>query len=144
MVKGPSIFSGYWAQPELTSVKLQDGWLHTGDMVYQGGDGLLYIAGRKDDMIIRGGMNIYPVEIEDVLLRDPRIREAVVYGVPDTKFGHKLIITVVPQEDCLITPSDVLQLCREHLASYQYPDDIQIVDAMERNATGKTLRKRVI
>ncbi|TXK77429.1 class I adenylate-forming enzyme family protein [Paenibacillus sp. N3.4] len=142
LVRGPNIFLGYWAQPELTAVKLQGGWLHTGDMVYEGEDRYLYISGRKDDMIIRAGMNIYPKEIEEVLLEDARIREVVVSGIADPRYGQKLQIMLVPDIEGMITKADVLQICQRKLASYQYPDVIHIVKEIPRNAVGKIIRKQ--
>ncbi|MEW9700451.1 class I adenylate-forming enzyme family protein [Paenibacillus sp. SI8] len=144
LVKGPNIFHGYWAQPELTASKLREGWLHTGDMVCEGEDGYLYMAGRKDDMIIRAGMNIYPIEIEEVLLKDSRIREAVAFGIPDPKYGHKLHVSIVPEIEDDLRPIDVLELCKKHLAPYQVPDVVQIVKEIVRNESGKTIRKQVV
>jgi long-chain acyl-CoA synthetase len=144
LVKGPNIFLGYWDQPELTAVKLQSGWLHTGDMVAQGEDGFLYISGRKDDMMIRAGMNIYPKEIEDVLLEDERIREVVVFGVADPKFGQKIHVTVVHHPDQTVTQADILDICKSKLASYQYPDKVDIVQDIPRNSAGKIMRRQII
>jgi acyl-CoA synthetase (AMP-forming)/AMP-acid ligase II len=144
LVKGPNIFSGYWDAPELTSSKLKQGWLYTGDVVYKGEDGLLYIAGRKDDMIIRAGMNIYPKEIEDALLEDDRIREIIVFGTNDIYFGQRLNITVVPFLDKQLNEADIVDLCRHKLATYQYPDKVNIVEEIPRNMAGKTMRTQIV
>ncbi|MCD1258650.1 acyl--CoA ligase [Paenibacillus athensensis] len=143
LVRGPNIFWGYWDQPELTAVKLRDGWLHTGDMVAQGEGRFLYISGRKDDMIIRAGMNIYPREVEDVLLADERVREAIVFGVADPKYGQKLHVCAVPYVEGGLTPADVLDICKKKLATYQYPDAVDIVQQIPRNAAGKIMRRQV-
>ena len=143
LVRGPNVFLGYWEQPELTAQRVKNGWLHTGDMVYRGADSYLYIAGRKDDMIVRAGMNIYPKEIEDILLDDRRIREVVAYGEFDPKYGQKLCVDVVPYTEAILTPSDIIAMCRKELAAYQYPDRIQIVEELPRNQAGKLMRRKV-
>ena len=142
-VKGPNLFIGYWNQPDLTSQKLRDGWLHTGDMVSRGHDGFLYIAGRKDDMIVRAGMNIYPKEIEDVLLDDDRVSEVVVYGVSDPEYGQRLCLDDVPKDADGLTTADLVDICRSQLPPFQYPDRIQIVEELPRNQAGKLVRKKV-
>lgn len=144
IVKGPNIFSGYWDARELTYSKLKQGWLYTGDIVYKGEDGLLYIAGRKDDMIIRAGMNIYPKEIEDALLEDDRIREVIVFGTKDANYGQRLNITVVPFLENHLNEADIVDLCRHKLASYQYPDKVSIVAEIPRNMAGKTMRTQIV
>lgn len=144
IVKGPNIFVSYWEAPELTSAKLKDGWLYTGDMVSQGEDGFLYIAGRKDDMIIRAGMNIYPKEIEDVLLEDERIKEVIVFGTTDLQYGQKINISVVPFGGIEIREVDVVYICRKKLAPYQYPDKVNVVNEIPRNMAGKTIRKQIV
>jgi long-chain acyl-CoA synthetase len=144
VVKGANIFHGYWRQPHLTAMKLRDGWLYTGDMVYKGEDGYLYIAGRKDDMMIRAGMNIYPIEVENAMLQDPRIREVIVFGTPDPRYGQKLHMHVVPVERDGITKGDVMIICKQRLSSYQYPDEVEIVDEIPRNAAGKTVRRMLV
>ncbi|NEW06267.1 acyl--CoA ligase [Paenibacillus sp. SYP-B3998] len=143
LVQGPNVFYGYWDAPELTSAKLKDGWLHTGDAIYQGTDGYLYIAGRQDDMIIRAGMNIYPKEIEDRLLEDERIREVIVFSAMNPKYGQSIQMAVVAESDALLTQADVMAICKKKLASYQYPDEIQIVEAIPRNHAGKIVRKPI-
>lgn len=143
LARGPNVFSAYWDQPDMTEKKLEGGWLHTGDMAYRGTDGFFYIAGRKDDMIVRAGMNIYPKEMEDVLLDDPRIREAVVYGQNDPKYGQKLCVGVVPNDGIELQERDIVELCKQRLASYQYPDQVKIVNELPRNAAGKIMRKGV-
>ncbi|UJF34497.1 class I adenylate-forming enzyme family protein [Paenibacillus hexagrammi] len=146
ILKGPNIFWGYWNNPELTERKLRDGWLYTGDMVRRGEDGYLYIIGRKDDMIIRAGMNIYPKEIEDVLLEDRRIKQAVAYGVPDPRYGQKIHISVVSHSELEepLSVMEIMEICKGRLASYQLPDIIRIVDEIPRNAAGKIVRRQII
>ncbi len=143
-IKGPNVFWGYWDAPELTSAKLRNGWLHTGDVVSLGADGLLYIAGRKDDMIIRAGMNIYPIEIENVLLEDERIREAVVFGKADLKYGQKIHVKVVPEAGVPLADADVIDICKSKCSPYQYPDAVEIVAEIPRNQAGKTMRRQLI
>lgn len=142
VVRGPNIFWGYWNNPQLTAQKVRNGWMYTGDIVYQGEDGYLYISGRKDDMIIRAGMNIYPKEIEDAVLEDDRIREVVVFGTTDIKFGQKIHISVVPNEGVTLNEADIIDICKNKLASYQYPDAVSIVSELPRNLAGKIMRRK--
>lgn len=140
VVKGPNVFLGYWEDEALTHRKLRNGWLYTGDMAYKGPEGCYYTAGRKDDMIIRAGMNIYPKEIEHPLVEDFRIREAYAFGVPNPRYGQQIHVRVVSQEGQSLTKADVMDICRSKLGSYQYPDVIEIVAEIPRSATGKSLR----
>ncbi|MDP5274595.1 class I adenylate-forming enzyme family protein [Chengkuizengella axinellae] len=144
IVKGPNVFKGYWNLPKLTVHKLKNGWLYTGDIVSLGEDGYIYIFGRRDDMIIRAGMNIYPKEIEDVLLEDHRVREVVVFGTKEPKYGQKINVHVIPDEAVELTVSNIMGICRKELASYQYPDEIEIVNEIPKNLAGKIMRKQVV
>lgn len=134
-VKGGSIMKGHYRGKEV----LKDGWLHTGDIAEIDEDGLLYIKSRKDDMIIKGGMNIYPQEIENALLKDERIKEVLVYGVRN-EYGQKIAADIVT--DTQLTKSDVLKICAKELTPYQTPDEINFVEALRKNASGKMLRNK--
>lgn len=139
LVRGLSIMKGYYRQPEATAKALDGGWLHTGDMVEADSNGYLYIHGRRDDMIIRGGMNIYPQEIENAVKQDGRIVDAMVWGTRDGRVGQKInIMALAPG----IGENELLQICRERLPGYQLPDHAQLVSALPRNGSGKLLRPR--
>lgn len=131
---------GYWNKPEATEETLRGGWLHTGDLASMDEDGYLYLAGRKKDMIIRGGENIYPVEIENVLHSHPKILESAVVGVPDDYWGEivKAVIILKPGQQA--TSEEIMDYCREKLASYKKPAIIEFVDALPKNAMQKVLK----
>ncbi|MCX8130517.1 MAG: acyl--CoA ligase [Clostridia bacterium] len=143
-VKGPNIMMGYWQDLEQTAKKIRNGWLYTGDLGYMDEDGFLYVVGRKDDMIIRAGTNIYPQEIENALLQSKYIKEVVAWGEPDPRYGQRICIGVVPEKNTEMTNINVMSICREYLHPNQYPDEICIVEALQRNATGKLVRKKLL
>ncbi len=136
-VKGKNVMMGYYNDPELTKRTLVNGWLRTGDMAKIDEDGLLYILGRADDMIIRAGMNIYPQEIEAELKKDSRTREVLVYGIKDTKMGVQIAMRIAGEYD---TVDAVRELCLTCLPSYQIPAYIELVDTLPKNGTGKVIR----
>lgn len=138
LVKGGSVTKGYYEDKAATSKVIKGGWLHTGDLAEISLDGLITIKGRKDHLIIRGGMNIYPAEIENNLLQDKNIEEAMAYGVNDKTVGQKICLTVVSR----LTKDEVFALCREKLPAYQHPDVIEIVKELPRNASGKLIRRK--
>lgn len=139
LVRSPAMMKGYYRNPELTEQVLRDGWLHTGDMAARDERGFFIIKGRRDDLIIRAGMNIYPQEIENALQADERIREALAYGGKGT-VGQHLHLTVVPEG--ALKKSEVLSICRERLPSYQIPDEVELAESLPRNGSGKLLRPR--
>lgn len=138
LVKGPNVMFGYYHAPEITALKLIDGWLHTGDLAYLDDRGYLYIKGRKDNMIIRAGVNIYPQEIENVLRENKDIREAMAYGFQDSGIGQGIGLKVVVDSD--IKKKEIYQYCKERLPDYELPNVIEIVDELPRNASGKLIR----
>lgn len=147
-VRGPSVTAGYWEDDELTREVLKGGWLHTGDLGKMDSEGFLYIIGRKKDMIISGGMNIYPSEIEEVLRRLPAVQEAAVIGVPHRKWGEAVCAVVQLAADESATEEEIINWCRERIASYKKPTVVKFVDEMPRTASGKTrkesLRERYV
>ncbi|MCW5829831.1 MAG: long-chain-fatty-acid--CoA ligase [Deltaproteobacteria bacterium] len=138
--RGDNIMKGYWKQPEATAETLRGGWLHTGDLGWIDEDGYIYIVDRLKDMIISGGENIYPREIEELLYTHPKILEAAVYGIPDPKWGEKVIAAVVPRAGQSLTPEEVGSFCKDNLASYKKPREVLITDILPRNAAGKVLK----
>ena len=136
-VKGKSIMKGYYCDAEATNRVITDGWLHTGDIVSQDSEGMFYIKSRKDNMIIRAGMNIYPQEIENELKAHPKIKEVLVYGLKINSTTEKINIKVVTKE---LTVTDIFEICKSRLPSYQMPDSIEIVNEIHKNASGKVIR----
>jgi len=141
LIKGPSVMMGYWNNPEETAEVLKDGWLHTGDIVVQDEDGFLFIVDRKKDMIIAGGFNVYPREIDEVLYRHPKVKEAVAVGIPDPYRGETVKAFIVPQEGVEITAEEIIAFCKEHLAPYKVPREIEFRNSLPQSAAGKILRK---
>ena len=137
LLRGRNVMAGYFRAPEATREALRGGWLHTGDLGHRTEEGFVYIAGRKSDMIIRGGENIYPREIEDVLYALPGLEEAAVIGVPDPLYGEAVVACVARDRAGALTPERILAHCRMHLAPFKIPVSIHVLDHLPRNATGK-------
>ncbi|MGB8403838.1 MAG: AMP-binding protein [Mycobacterium sp.] len=141
LIAGPNVMRGYLGRPADTARTIIDGWLHTGDIGHLDADGYLTLAGRSKDMIIRGGENIYPTEIEDVLVSDPTVLEAAVIGAPDEKWGEIVVAYVQPRPAATIDPAALQELCATKLARYKRPATIVVVDAIPKNPVGKTDKK---
>jgi long-chain acyl-CoA synthetase len=142
IIRGPNVMKGYWRDETLTARKITDGWLHTGDTARMDGEGFITVIGRQDHMIIRAGVNIYPGEIEDSLMKDAAVREVMVWGEADAASGQRICAAVVPEAPALFTPQVFMRVCRERLEPYQWPDEMMILDALPRNASGKLMRGR--
>jgi long-chain acyl-CoA synthetase len=138
IIAGPNVMRGYLGRPEETARVIVDGWLHTGDIGHLDADGYLTLVGRSKDMIIRGGENIYPKEIEDVLSSDASVLEVAVIGVPDDKWGEVVAAYVQPRSGLTVDPQALHALCARKLAGYKRPTSITVVDAIPKNAVGKT------
>ncbi|MCZ8381126.1 AMP-binding protein [Mycobacterium sp. CPCC 205372] len=138
LIAGPNVMRGYLGRPEDTARTVVNGWLHTGDIGHLDAEGYLSLAGRSKDMIIRGGENIYPREIEDVLVADPTVLDAAVIGAPDEKWGEVVIAYVAPRPGATIDPDELQALCARSLAGYKRPTSIVIVDTIPKNPVGKT------
>ncbi|MFD1204815.1 MULTISPECIES: long-chain fatty acid--CoA ligase [Sporosarcina] len=147
VMKGPQVMKGYLKNEEETKRAIRDGWLYTGDLGRMDDDGLLYIVDRKKDMIIRGGENVYPVEVEEVLYQLPELMEAAVIGIPHEVFGEVPKAYIVVKKGQTLTEQDVFAHCAKNLAKYKIPHEIEFLDELPRNASGKvlkhTLRKEV-
>jgi len=140
--RGPRIMTGYWKDDEKTSQALtKDGWLRTGDVGWFDEEGYIYLSGRGDDMIIRGGENISPEEVEDVLHSHPEIDEAAVIGVPDPDWGQEPMAVVVLKKGASIDADGIMEHCRAHLAGFKRPRSVVFVDELPRNPMGKVLKK---
>jgi len=137
-LRGPNIFKGYWQQPDKTSTSFSsDGWFKTGDLGYLEADGYLTLCGRSKDLIISGGLNIYPPEVERVLIEHPAVADCAVIGCPDPEWGEKVIAVIVSKNNATVTGEELIQFCREKLASYKSPKSIVFRNDLPRNAMGK-------
>ena len=139
-VKGPQIMQGYLRNPEETAKTVQGGWLYSGDLGRFDEEGFLYIVDRKKDMIIRGGENIYPIEVEEVLYQIPQVLEAAIVGVPHEVYGEVPKAFVVVKDGELLSEQEVLSYCETQLAKYKLPYEVEFLDALPRNASGKVLK----
>ncbi|MDD4242007.1 MAG: long-chain fatty acid--CoA ligase [Smithellaceae bacterium] len=143
LVRGPNVSSGYYRQPEETARTFRNGWLHTGDMARMDEDGYLYIVERKKDLIIRGGFNIYPRDLEEILYTHPAVGDAVAIGIPDPVMGEEIKVYVVLKEGATASAEDLHQYCREHLAKNKWPRQIELATSLPRNPMGKILRREL-
>jgi len=140
-IRGPQVMKGYWNKPEETPLVLRDGWLYTGDVARKDEDGYFYIVDRKKDMIIAGGYNIYPREVEEVLWEHPKILEAAVIGVPDAYRGETVKAFVVLQPGTSATAEEIMAFCRERLAAYKVPRLVMFRESLPKSGVGKYLRR---
>lgn len=141
IVKGPQVMKGYWNRPEETEKALKDGWLYTGDMGHMDEEGYFYLVDRKKDMIIAGGYNIYPREIEEVLYEHESVKEAVAIGVPDRYRGETVKAFVVVKEGAQLTEQELDEHCRKYLAAYKVPKMYEFRDELPKTSVGKILRR---
>jgi len=131
---------GYWNLPEETAKTIKDGWLYTGDLGYVDEDGYFYITGRKKDIIIRGGENVSPVEVEEVLIQHPAVAEAGVVGVPDTMYGEEIKAFVVMRPGKCVNEAELIAFCKNRLPTFKSPKKVQVIESLPRNILGKVLR----
>jgi len=138
--RGPTVMKEYYKMPEATAEAMKGGWFHSGDLVCEDEEGFIYVKGRKKDMIISGGENIYPAEVEEVLYTHPKILEAAVIGVPDPQWGESVKAIVVTKPGGAMAEEEVIEYCKQNLASYKKPKSVEFVDALPRNPAGKVLK----
>jgi acyl-CoA synthetase (AMP-forming)/AMP-acid ligase II len=143
VVRGDLVMKGYWRQPEANAEALRGGWLHTGDVGHLDEDGYLYITDRKKDMIISGGANIYPREVEEIICTHPAIHEVAVIGVPDEKWGESVKAVVVLRPGARVTGPEIIEHCQRHLASYKKPSSVDVLAELPKNAYGKILKREL-
>lgn len=142
--KGYSIMLGYWNDTNKTAEAIVDGWMYTGDLATMDEEGYVKIVGRSKDMVIRGGENIYPVEIENYLYRHPKIRDVQIVGVPDKKFGEVLAAWIIPKKDSDLTEQDIRDFCKDHIAHYKVPTYMKFVDEFPMTVTGKIQKFKIV
>jgi long-chain acyl-CoA synthetase len=143
VMRGPNVFKGYFKNPEATARAFRGGWFHTGDVGYRDAEGFFHIIDRKSDMIIRGGENIYPREIDELLYRHPAVAEAAAIGVPDELYGEEVAAFVVLKEGRVATAQEIIAYCREHLADFKCPKSVRVVPALPKGPTGKVLKREL-
>ena len=141
VVRGPNVMKGYYKMPEETAMAIRDGWLYTGDLAKVDDEGYFYIVDRKKDMIIVGGYNVYPREVEEVLFAHDNVVEAAVVGYPDPNFGEAVHAYIVLKEVAATTRDDILAYCAQHMVKYKVPTVVEILDELPKNTTGKILRR---
>jgi long-chain acyl-CoA synthetase len=143
VIRGHNVMKGYWNKAEATEETVKDGWLHTGDMANVDEDGYFFIVDRKKDMIIRGGYNVYPREIEEVLYEHPAVREAAVLGVPHEEYGEEVGAAVALKDGEKVSESELRDFVKEQVAAYKYPRQIWFVDDLPKGPTGKILKREI-
>ena len=143
-IKGHNIMKGYYGRPDATEQAIQDGWFRSGDLARRDEDGWYYIVDRSKDMIIRGGFNVYPREVEEVLMTHPDVSLAAVVGVPHESLGEEVKAFVILNPDAKTTPEELVEWSRQEMAAYKYPREVVIVDSLPMTATGKILKRELV
>ena len=142
-IRGDNVMKGYWHNPEATAEAIPDGWFRSGDLATMDDEGYFTIVDRKKDMILRGGMNVYPREVEEVVYAHPDVLEVAVVGIPDELLGEQVGAAVALREGATATPEDIIAFTKERIAAYKYPRKIWAVEALPKGPTGKILRREV-
>ena len=143
VIRGHNVMKGYWNQPQANAEAFKGGWFHTGDLGYVDEDGFFFIVDRKKEMIIRGGFNVYPREVGEVIYAHPAVAEAAVIGVPDERLGEEVKAVVALKPGAEASAEDIIAFVKERVAAYKYPRTIQFVDTLPKGATGKILKKEL-
>jgi long-chain acyl-CoA synthetase len=142
-IRGHNVMKGYYRRPEATAEVIRDGWFRSGDLARRDADGFYYIVDRAKDMIIRGGYNVYPREIEEVLMRHDAVSLAAVVGVPHDVLGEEVKAYVIPADGATPTADELIAWAREQMAAYKYPRLVEIVSSLPMTATGKILKREL-
>jgi long-chain acyl-CoA synthetase len=143
LIRGHNVMKGYWNRPDATGEAMRGGWFHTGDMARMDEDGYFFIVDRKKDMILRGGYNVYPREIEEVLFEHPAVMEAAVVGLPDERLGEEVGAAITLKPGAHADASDLREFVKQRVAAYKYPRTIWFVDELPKTATGKILKREI-
>ncbi|MGH2542986.1 MAG: AMP-binding protein, partial [Ardenticatenaceae bacterium] len=141
VIRGHNIMKGYLGRPDATAEAMRHDWFHTGDIGYMDEDGFIFIVDRKKDMILRGGFNVYPRELEEVLMTHPAVSLVAVVGVADEKMGEEIKAYIVPRQEASTTEDEIIAWCKENMASYKYPRYVEFRDNLPMTATGKILKR---
>jgi acyl-CoA synthetase (AMP-forming)/AMP-acid ligase II len=142
-VRGPSVMKGYWEQDEATVAALRDGWLRTGDLAFMDNHRFVYILDRSKDMIITGGSNVYPREVEEILMQHDDVLEVCVIGIPDDLWGEVVVALVVLKEGAIVDEQDLIAVAATRLASYKKPRSVYFVKQLPKNTYGKVLKRQL-
>ena len=142
-LRGHVVMKGYFGNPSATAETIVDGWLRTGDLAYRDPDGFLFLVDRIKDLIIRGGYNVYPREVEEVLYGHPAVAEAAVIGRPDERLGEEVVAVVAPKPGCTIDVDELIAHCRERLALYKCPREVRVLASLPKSDTGKLLKREL-
>jgi long-chain acyl-CoA synthetase len=142
-IRGHNVMKGYWKRPEATAAAMRGGWFHTGDLARVDEDGFYYIVDRKKELIIRGGYNVYPREIEEVLYEHPAILEAAVIGIPHPSLGEEVAAAAVLRPGATATPDELRDWVKQRVAAYKYPRHVWLIDRLPKGATGKILKREI-
>jgi long-chain acyl-CoA synthetase len=142
-IKGHNVMKGYFKSPEATGEVMKAGWLSTGDIAYRDAEGYYFIVDRKKDMIIRGGYNVYPREIEEVLCAHPAVLEAAVIGVPHAHHGEEVKALLVLKPEHRVAPEAIVAYCKERVAAYKYPRIVEFRESLPKSMTGKVLKREL-
>ncbi|MFC7686856.1 class I adenylate-forming enzyme family protein [Ureibacillus sp. GCM10028918] len=143
LVQGDNVTPGYYKNEEATKKTLVNGWLHTGDMAKVDEEGYLYIVDRKKDLIIRGGFNVYPRDLEELLVKHEAVLEAAVIGVPSERMGEEILACIVKKTDAIVSEQEIIEYCQKNLAKYKTPRHIEFIDELPRNGVGKILKTKL-
>jgi long-chain acyl-CoA synthetase len=144
VIRGHNVMKGYWNRPDATEQAITDGWFRTGDMARKDKDGFFYIVDRKKDLIIRGGFNVYPREIEEVLYEHPAVLEAAVVGLPHPTHGEEVGATVALKPGAAATPEELREYVKERVAAYKYPRHVWLTDSLPKGPTGKIMKREIV
>jgi long-chain acyl-CoA synthetase len=141
--RGPNVMKGYYKRPEVNAEVLRGGWMHSGDVAVQDEDGFFYIVDRTKDMIIRGGLNVYPREVEEVMIQHEAVSLVAVIGIPHEEMGEEIKAFVVLKDQRSVSADELQEWIKERIAAYKYPRHIELIDALPMSATGKILKKEL-
>jgi len=144
LTRGYAVMKGYWGSQFKTRAAIKDGWMYTGDLATMDEEGYINVVGRRKDMVIRGGENIYPVEVENYLYRHPKIRDVQIVGIPDERYGEVLAAWIIPKQPNSLTEDEVRQFCREHIAHYKVPTYFRFVTEYPMTVTGKIQKYKIV
>jgi long-chain acyl-CoA synthetase len=143
VIRGPNVMKGYWRRPDATAEAMRGGWFHSGDLAKMDEDGYFFIVDRKKDMIIRGGYNVYPREVEEVLYEHPAVAEAAVVGITDAMLGEEVGAAVALKAGAEATPEQLQAFVKERVAAYKYPRHVWLVPELPKGPTGKILKREI-